>query len=260
MDLGLKGKVAAVTGGSEGVGYATALSLAREGANVSICARRKEVLEEAAERIRRETGGEVLAVQADVTRAEDCERFIRATVERFGRLDILVNNAGRAAARPFERVGDDEWADDLNLKLFAAIRCSRAAVPHMRAAGGGRIINITHPGGKTPGAGSLPSSVSRAAGIALAKAMSKDLARDGILVNTVCLSNIRTAQTERSWRASGGGMTFEEYCREQGRKVPVGRLGEPAEVGDLIAFLVSERGAFITGTSINIDGGAASAV
>ena len=260
MDLGLKGKVAAITGGSEGVGYGTALVLAREGARVSICARRKDVLEAAAERIRAETGGEVLAVQADVTRAEDCERFIRQTVERFGRLDILVNNAGRAAGAHFEKVTDDAWAEDLDLKVFAAIRCSRAAIPYMRAQGGGRIVNITHPGGKTPGAGSLPSSLSRAAGIALTKAMSKDLAPDGILVNTVCLSNIRTAQNERSWRASGSPLSLDEYCAEQGRRVPVGRLGDPTEVGDLIAFLVSERAAFITGTAINIDGGASSAV
>jgi len=260
MDLGLQGKVAAITGGSEGVGYGTALVLAREGASVSICARRKDVLDQAAERIRAATGGEVLAVQADVTKAEDCARFIQETVERFGRLDILVNNAGRAAGAHFEAVSDDAWAEDLDLKLYAAIRCSRAAIPHMRAQGGGRIINVTHPGGKQPGASSLPSSLSRAAGIALSKAMSKDLARDKILVNTVCLSNIRTAQNERSWRASGGLLSLDEFCAQQGARVPVGRLGEPTEVGDLIAFLVSERGSFITGTAINIDGGAASVV
>jgi len=259
MELGLQGKVAAITGGSEGVGYATALTLAREGARVAICARREDVLEDAARRIRQESGGEVLAVQADVTKAEECRNFIDRVADHFGQLDILVNNAGRSAAKPFESVDDETWAEDLDLKLHAAIRCSRAAVSHMKERGG-RIILITTPGGKTPGPSSVPTSVSRAAGIALSKAMSKDLAKFGILVNTVCLSNIKTAQGVRAWQASGGDVSLEEYWARQGQKVLIGRMGEPGEVADLIAFLVSDRGAFITGASINIDGGNAGAV
>lgn len=260
MNLGLKGKVAIVTGASEGVGRAIARELASEGASVAMCARRADFLEQSAQCIRLETGSSVLAVPADVTRAEDIDRLVAATLETFGRIDILVNNAGGAAARYFEDVSDAAWQADLDLKLFAAIRCSRAVVPHMRRLGGGRIILITHPGGKQPGAASLPSSVSRAAGIVLAKAMSKDLVRDRILVNTVCLNAIRTAQTRRGWQASGSGQSFEEYCAAVGRSLPLGRLGEPEEVAALVAFLVSDRACYITGAAINADGGLADVV
>jgi len=260
MDLNLTGKVAIVTGGSEGVGRAIAFELAKEGASVAICARRKVVLEHTAESVRAETGAELLAVRADVTKPADVERLIDATVKQFGRLDILINNAGGAAAKPISEVTDEEWQADLDLKLLAAIRCSRAAIPHMRRVGGGRIINITHPGGKQPGAASLPSSVSRAAGIALTKAMSKDLVKDRILVNTVCLNAIKTAQVRRAWQRNAPKLSFEAYCAEIGRGLPLGRLAEPEEVAGLVAFLASERGSYITGAAINVDGGLADVV
>ena len=130
----------------------------------------------------------------------------------------------------------------------------------MKARGGGSIVNITHPGGKAPGPGSVPTSVSRAAGIALTKAMSKDLAQHLIRVNTVCLTNIRSAQARRAWTASGSDLDFDAWCEELGKDVPLGRMGEPGEVADLIAFLVSDRGAFITGAAINFDGGSGETV
>lgn len=255
MDLELKGKIAAVTGGSEGTGFHTALRLGLEGALVSVCARRGAVLERAAEKLRAESGAQVLAVQADVSQPDDCRRFIDESARHFDGLDILVNNAGRGAAAPFESVDEDGWTADLDLKVHAAIRCARAAIPYLRARGGGRIVNITTPGGKYSQGSSLPTSLSRAAGIALTKAMSKDLAPDGILVNTVCLSNIKTAQGERVWRASGSSLSLEEYFEAQGKQISLDRMGEPGEVADLVAFLVSARAAFITGTAINIDGG-----
>lgn len=262
MDLGLEGKVAIVTGGSAGIGYATARSLAREGARVVICARRAEALEQAASELREDTGGEVVAVPADVSRAEDVQRLFDATLERFGRLDILVNNAGRSHAAPITTVDDAGWQADLDLKLFAAVRTTRLAVPHMIAAGGGAIVNVVNVQAKAPGAASVPTSVSRAAGIALTKAASKDLAQHQIRVNAVCIGLIKSDQHLRRARASGREGDLEAFYAEMARErgVPLGRVGEADEVGDLIAFLVSERGRYISGTAINMDGGAAATV
>lgn len=260
MELGLTGKVAVITGGSEGIGKGIALRLSEEGAKVAICARREDILQQAADEIRNRTGNDVLAVPADVTQLETVENFINRTVQQFGRIDILVNNAGRSAGGDFETMTDEEWYDDLDLKLMGAVRCARLAIPHLKAAGDGRIINITHPGGKQPSAGSCPTSVSRAAGIAMTKALSKEMMSHNILVNTVCLTSIKSAQGERAWKASGASETLEEYWEARAREHPLGRLGEPTEVGSLVAFLVSEQASFITGTAINIDGGLSNVV
>jgi 3-oxoacyl-[acyl-carrier protein] reductase len=257
MELGLKGKVAAVTGGSDGIGKASALRLAQEGVRVAICARRADVLHAAAEDIRQQ-GGEVLEVVADVTSASDVARFIEQTASHFGRLDILVNNAGTANARHFEDADDALWHADLDLKLHAAIRTSRAAVPHMKRQKHGRIINLTTWGGKQPGARSLPTSVSRAAGIALTKAMSKDLAEHGILVNTVCVGSIKSGQQARA--AERKGLAVEQFYAELGAHVPLRRVGEAAEVANVIVFLASDAASYVTGASINVDGGAAGVV
>ncbi|MCE2438298.1 MAG: SDR family oxidoreductase [Candidatus Latescibacteria bacterium] len=260
MELNLSGKVALVTGASEGIGRGIALKLAGEGCRVAMCARRQDVLASAAEAIRSETGAEVLSVRADVTQTSDLERLVNAAVSEFGGIDILVNNAGRSEGHHFEDATEPVWQGDFDLKFWAAVRGSMLAVPHMKARGGGSIVNITHPGGKAPGPGSVPTSVSRAAGIALTKAMSKDLAQHLIRVNTVCLTNIRSAQAQRAWTASGSDLDFDAWCEELGKDVPLGRMGEPGEVADLIAFLVSERGAFITGAAINFDGGSGETV
>lgn len=262
MDLGLSGKVAIVTGGSEGIGKAAAHSLGREGARVVICARRVDVLDRAAAEVSEQTGAEIVAVNADVSRGPDVERLIQSTVERFGRLDIVVNNAGTSRGLKFETVTDQDWQDDLDLKLFAAIRTSRLALPHLRRAGGGSIINILNIGAKQPAAASVPTSVSRAAGMALTKALSKELAADNIRVNAVLIGLIKSGQHERRWEAAGRAQPIDEFYAGLAaqRPVPLGRVGEAEEVGDLIAYLASERAAYLTGVAINADGGVSGVV
>jgi NAD(P)-dependent dehydrogenase (short-subunit alcohol dehydrogenase family) len=256
MDLGLNGKVAVVTGASDGLGRATAERLAEEGAAVALCARGAERLRAVAEDIRRK-GGQALDLAADVTRPPELERFVGATVDRFGRIDILVNNAGTSAARAFDTVDDDAWQADLELKLFAAIRSIRLCVPAMRRAGGGRIINILNTGAKAPGARSVPTSVSRAGGLALTKALSKELAGDNILVNAVCIGLVKSGQWERRWERAGRAGTLEEFYARLARErdVPVGRIGEASELAALVAFLASAQAAYVTGVAINFDGG-----
>jgi NAD(P)-dependent dehydrogenase (short-subunit alcohol dehydrogenase family) len=257
MTFQLEDKVAIVTGGSEGIGFATAARLATHGARVVIAARRADVLEAAARRIG-EAGGKVLPVVADVTRSEDIERLVRTTVEKLGQLDILVNNAGTGNANPFEAVSDVTWEADLDLKLHGAIRTIRAALPHLKQSRAGRIINVTTPAGKHPGAHSLPTSVSRAAGIALTKALSKDLAQYRILVNTVCVGVLKSAQHER--RAKALGVELERHYHDMGKDVPLGRVGEADEAANVIVFLASGLASYVTGTSINVDGGTSGAV
>jgi NAD(P)-dependent dehydrogenase (short-subunit alcohol dehydrogenase family) len=171
-----------------------------------------------------------------------------------------MNNAGRGAAVHFGQATDEVWDEDLQLKLHGAIRCSRAAIPRLQAAGGGCIINITTVGGKAPAAGSVPTTVSRAAGIALTKAMSKDFAGDGIRVNTVMLGSIRSMQWERRWQRERPDLSLGEYYAEAGRAIPLGRTGRAEEVGNLIAFLASPRAAYVTGAAVAIDGGAGHAI
>lgn len=255
LDLGLTGKVAIVTGGSEGLGRACVERFAREGARVAVCARRKATLERAADEVRRATGGEVLAMVADVTVPSEVEAFVAATVATFGGVDVLVNNAGTSAAAAFEAVDEGAWQADFDLKLLAAVRLCRLVIPHMRRRGGGRIINVTTVGGKAPAARALPTSVTRAAGINLTKSLANEYAAEGILVNTVCLGLVKSAQWER--RAKGDP---EAYYRDVARRVPLGRVGEAAEFADLVAFLASARGGYITGSAINFDGGMSAAV
>ncbi len=262
MDLGLTGKVAIVSGGSEGIGRAAAQSLGREGANVVICARRADLLQKAADDVAEDTGAQIVAVPADVTQAPDIERVVQEAIDRFGRLDILVNNAGRSAAGPFDQLDDAGWQADLDLKLFGAIRFIRLALPHLRQAGGGSIINVLNLGAKAPGPRSMPTSVSRAAGLAMTKALSKELAADKIRVNGIMIGLIKSGQHERTWQRQGSSGTMEEFYERQAANagIPLGRVGEAGEVGDLIAFLCSARGAYITGVAINMDGGLSAVV
>ena len=252
MELRLKGKVAVVTGGTDGIGRATALRLAQEGATVAICARRREMLDRTAAELRKH-GADALAVAADMSKAADVERFMNAVIARFGRIDILVNNAGTSARGKFLEVDDPAWDADLELKVFGAIRCARLAVPHMKQQGGGRIVNITISSAKQPGAESMPTSVSRAAGLALTKALSREYAADNILVNTVCIGKIKSGQHERRYTRQGIGA--EEYYRQTAKDIPLGRVGEAEEVASVIAFLVSDAASYVTGTSIHLDGG-----
>jgi 3-oxoacyl-[acyl-carrier protein] reductase len=252
VDLGLKGKVAVVTGGSDGIGRATALRLAEEGAHVAICARRKEPLDLVASDIQK-FGVQGLAVPADMSKAADVERFMKAVIDRFGRVDILVNNAGTSKRGAFLELTDEEWAADLELKVFGAIRCTRLAVPYMKKNGGGRIVNITISSAKQPGAQSYPTSVSRAAGLAITKALSKEFAANNILVNTVCIGKIKSGQHERRYQREGKNP--ELYYAEASKDIPMGRVGEAEEVANVIAFLVSGAASYVTGSSINLDGG-----
>ena len=177
-----------------------------------------------------------------------------ALLEKHGSIDILVNNAGTSSANPFDETSDEVWDYDINLKVYGAIRCSRFAVKHMKKQGGGRIINITTPGCKAPWPSSVPTSVSRAAGIALTKAMSKDLASDNILVNTVGVGLIKSGQHRKRWESSQNG-SLDDFYENMGQRVPMGRVGEASEVGSVVAFLASERSSYVTGASVNVDGG-----
>jgi NAD(P)-dependent dehydrogenase (short-subunit alcohol dehydrogenase family) len=260
MDLGLKGKIAAITGGSEGIGKATAMLLAEEGAKVAICARRKDVLEAAAEEIREKTDGDVLTVSCDVTQPGQVEHFVQQALGTWGGIDILVNNVGTSFATSFESVTDEGWQADLDLKLYSAIRASRVAIPSMRARGGGRIINVLNIGSKAPGPNSVPTSVSRAAGLALTKALSKELAKDNILVNAICIGLIKSGQTSRGATRRYPNLSLDAAFKEMGARNPLGRIGEAEEAASVIAFLASERGSFVTGSAINVDGGASAVV
>jgi NAD(P)-dependent dehydrogenase (short-subunit alcohol dehydrogenase family) len=265
MDLGLKGKVAIITGGSEGIGKAAAHRMAEEGARVVIVARRPEVLKAAAEAIQKATNGTVLPIQGDVGEPATVTRVVQTTLDNFGRIDILVNNAGVSMAKPFEAVSDEDWESDFNLKVWGAVRLIRAVIPEMRKAGGGRIINVTNLGGRTPGPSSMPTSISRAAGIAITKGLSKDLAKDNILVNTVCIGLIKSGQHERRHarlKQTNPNLTLDEVYSEsvKNRGVPLGRVGEAHEAGDVITFLASDRASYLTGVAINIDGGTSAVV
>ena len=260
MDLGLQGKVAIVTGGSEGIGRAAALGMAREGARVFIVARRADVLDQAAQEIKAATEGVVVPVPADVTDRGTAGRVVQAALDQFGRVDILVNNAGTSMAKAFDEVSDEDWESDFNLKVWGAVRFIHAVIPEMRKLGGGRIINVTNLGGRTPRASSMPTSISRAAGIAITKGLSKDLAKDNILVTTVCIGLIKSGQTERRYiraKESNPGLTMDEFWVQSAieRGIPMGRVGEAQEAGDVITFLASERASYLTGIAVNIDGG-----
>ena len=258
MDLGLKDKVAIVTGGSEGIGKAAAKSLANEGVNVIIFARRQERLDIATREILEATGNTVIPVSGDVTKPSDIESVVKKAIDSFGKIDILVNNAGTASSGPFDAADDDVWAADLDLKLFGAIRFSRQVIPYMKKQGGGRIINVTAVLGKAPPASSFPTSISRAAGIALTKAMSKEFGPFNILVNTVCIGLIKSEQVHNRWVKAGKGEDEQSWLDKtaSGRGASLQRVGEDYEAGDLITFIASERASYITGVSINVDGGA----
>lgn len=256
MDLGLKGKVAIITGGSKGIGYETACQLVKEGAKVAICGRGMEALNKAVNSIYANTGEKVLGIQADVSKKDECIKLIDETVAHYGSLHILINNAGTSSANAFENVMEEMWEEDISLKLFGAINCSREAVKNMKTNGGGSIVNITAVIGKAPPASSLPTSATRAAGIALTKAMSRDLGKYSIRVNTVCIGLIRSSQIEeKKWKETAGHLTWEEFSRDPMHDIPLGRIGETSEAAKVIAFLASDAASYVSGTSVNIDGG-----
>ena len=258
MDLGLQDKVVLITGGSDGLGAATAAGVVAEGAAVAICARGAERLEATAERLRA-AGGDVLAVPTDVTVPDQIEEFVAQALDRFGRIDALVNNAGVHAGAPFESVTDEAWIADLDLKLMAALRATRAVLPHLRQRGGS-IVNVLAVAAKAAGANSMPSSVSRAAGMTFTKALSKEVGADAIRVNAVLVGIIESDQWVRT--AAARGVEPEQVHRELAAAlgIPLGRVGRSREFGELVTFLVSDRATYVTGTAINIDGGLSAVV
>ena len=258
LELGLKGKVAIITGGSEGLGRATVERFARSGAKVAMCARRADVLDNAAKEIQKATGADILAMPTDVTKQDQCEKLVSAVISRWGGVDVLLNNAGTSQAQGFMDVTDETWQYDFDLKVMGAVRMCRLAIPSMKSRGGGAIINVTTIGGKAPAPKALPTSLTRAAGINLTKSLAKEYAAEQIRVNTICLGQVKSAQWTR--RAKGGDIDAFYAQMAKDRGIPLGRLGEAEEFADLVAFLASERAKWITGTAINFDGGAAAVV
>ena len=257
MDLGLQGKVAIVTGSSDGIGYATALALAREGTRVVLCGRREPVLAEASERIARETSAELLAVPCDVQRLPDVQRLVTETMQRFGAIHILVNNAGSVPSMQFTEVDDAQWHQMLEGKLLSYIRVTREVVPHMRKAAWGRVINIAGGGGRQPTATGMAVGLNNAAVINWTKSLSLQYAVDGILVTTVAPGKIDTPRQIRNRvrEAEIRGMTLDVLQGEGVRDIPLKRVGCPEEVANVVVFLASECSSYMTGTCVAVDGG-----
>lgn len=253
----MRGKVALVAGASQGMGRAIAAGFAREGAKISICARGEGRLQEAAEMIRRETGTELLATVADMTRLEDIQRFVSRTVEKFGRLDIVVTNAGGPPPGEFMKFTDEDWERAFRLSFLSALRLTREAVPHLRRVGGGRLINLTSYAVKEPIPGLVLSNALRSGVIGLAKTLSRELAKDNILINNVCPGRIDTERHRKlsEDRAKRMNRPLEEIEMQMKSEIPLGRFGAPEEAADLVVFLASERASYITGATIQIDGG-----
>jgi 3-oxoacyl-[acyl-carrier protein] reductase len=255
MDLGLHGKKAIVTGGSKGLGRAIAEELVREGADIAICSRHEDEIRQAGSELEG-FGTNVHAAAADVTDPEQVRSFIAASGEALGGVDVLVNNAGRAHPGNFATLTDEDWKADLDVKLFSMIRCSREAVPHMRARGGGRIINIGAVYGKYPDPAFFATSTNRAACLAFTKALAAELAPEGILVNIVNIGFVVTPQWKNIHRRRAPELSEEQFFAKMAQaEVPLGRFGEPHEVAGLVAFLAGDRASYITGASIDVAGG-----
>jgi len=261
MDLGLAGKVAIVGGSSRGIGRAVALALAQEGCGVVICARGQEELEAAAAEIRAKTGARVLPVVCDMADHEDIRRMVRQTAEAFGRIDILVNNAGGPPLGTFDDFSDAEWQKAIDQNFLSAVRTTREALPFLRKRGG-RIINITSVAVKQPIDRLILSNSARLGVIGMAKTLSREVAREGITVNNVCPGNIATQRLLSLFeaRAQREGRTFQEVVAEEEGRTPTGFLGEPADVAALVTFLASDGARYISGATIQVDGGSTVAV
>ena len=258
MDLGLNGKNAIITGGSDGIGLAAAISLSKEGANVAILARTQAKLDSAVKEIKKESKGKVIAISTDVRNESSVVTSIKKVREELGKIDILVNNAGTSSASPLEEMTNEQLTEDLNLKVYGAIYCARSVIKDMKESGSGSIINITTPGGKATAGGSQPTSLSRAAGISLTKAWSKEYASQNIRVNTVCVGLLKSGQHRTrvaNIQKEKPDYTLEDHWEIMGKNVPMGRVGEAIEVGNVICFLSSSKASYVTGTAINVDGG-----
>lgn len=257
MDLKLDGKVAIITGGSEGIGRAAAQRLSQEGALVALASRTQADLDQVASEISQTSGNEVIGIATDVRDEQAVKQLIDQVIEKWGRLDILVNNAGTSSAARFDDMTNDQLDDDFNLKVKGAIYTTRYALPHLRASSG-CICNTTTPGGKAPGVASQPTAMSRAAGISLTKTWASEFAKDGVRVNTVCVGFLRSRQHYLRWQKAheaNADLTLDAHYDNFNRLIPMGRVGEAAEAGDVIAFLCSGAASYVTGTAVNVDGG-----
>jgi len=262
MDTGLNGKAALVGGASKGIGRAVATALAREGCDVAICAREERALARATAEIRVETGVRVFSQVCDMSREEEIKRFVAAAAGEFGRLDIVVNNAGGPPTGTFDDFGEEQWQQAINQNLLSAVRTIREALPHLRQSGAGRIINITSVAVKQPIDRLMLSNTTRLGVIGMAKTLSRELAAEGITVNNVCPGNIATERLVSliEERARREGMPVERAVEIEEARVPMGFLGEPEDVANLAVFLASAKARYITGVTIQVDGGSTTAV
>ncbi len=257
MDIRLTGRKALITGGSAGLGKAMASAFAAAGADVALIARGEERLMMARDEIAAASGRAVHAYVCDVADGGQIEATYTRAVADLGQVDILVNNAGQSATGAFAEIDDATWQADIDLKLMSAVRLCRLAFPDMRGRRWGRIINVLNTHAKAAGGGSAPTSVTRAAGMALTKVLSKEGAADNVLVNAMLVGLIESDQWRRRHNALDDGRSYDDFLADFAaeRRLPMGRLGEAAEFANLACFLVSDAGGYITGTAINVDGG-----
>ena len=258
MDLGLKGKVAIVAASSKGLGKATAMCLAREGALVTVNGREATSLARTAAEIRAETSGDVIEVVADMSNPTDIDRLISETVAQRGKLDVLVCNAGGPPAGTFETFPDDQpWLDAINLNLMSTLRLIRAALPHLEAQGGGSITNIVSVSVKQPIPHLILSNTARTAVIGLAKSVSLEVAGKNIRVNNICPGSTMTDRilSTAKVRAEREGRSVEEVIADDAAQIPMGRMGEPDEFARVVTFFASPAASYVTGVTVQVDGG-----
>jgi 3-oxoacyl-[acyl-carrier protein] reductase len=253
MEISLSGRSAIITGGSKGIGFAIAQRFAASGADLAIIARSKPGLDEAVGAIKKKTNGKVVGITADVGVAADISRAYDEATKGLGKIDILVNNAGTSRAAPFEQLTDEILHHDLEQKLFAAVRMIRLVSPQMKERRWGRIINVLNIGAKAPRGNSMPTSVSRAAGMAMTKALAHEFAPHNVLVNAMLVGLIEADQHVQ--RAKRTNVPLDEYYKNAQKEIPLGRVGKAEEFANLACFLVSDAGSYITGTATNVDGG-----
>src|SRR5437773_6054330 len=256
MEIRLDGRTAVVTGGSKGLGLAIAEEYARSGADVAILARDQGTLDEAKARIEASARGrKIAAISCDVSKADAIRRTYDQIMSEFGKIDIYVNNAGQSTRGPSETLTDEMWQADLDLKLFAQIRFCRLVFPQMKQRRWGRIISVLNIGAKAPGADSAPTSISRAAQLAFTKVLSQEGAPYNVLANSLHVGVIVSDQIVRRHRREGTNVSLEDFIAQAGRGVPLGRMGRAEEFASVACFLASAAASYVTGTSINVDGG-----